>query len=368
MKRKLIVRVSSGLMSRCYSMAEAHRLAKKYNRELIVLWMREFDCPCDYEDLFDIEQFDDIESKFVNLKYHVKWPDSLIGRIKFLRSGVYYRLVEKKYQKDCKVYFQGRKRQKVKNLTEFDENLLSDSNDYYIDCYNMGTASTDLSVLKFRQELYMEASSVLGKDEYIGIHIRRREYTQRIMTAKIDFFVKRLDAQIAQNKNVKFYIASNDASVKEIFSALYPGKVKKSGGELLQWDTLEGLRAAVVDVICLSKCKAIIGSNGSAFGGFAAQLGNIPISYIGSDMCEIRKVVDEGNFVWYDAHLLCPEGYEMDKCPDEVGFHYNINRIDACDNCSRPCALKVKDTLSFFAGEGVKEMTATLCYDSNLNA
>lgn len=61
----MILSVNTGLTSRCVSLIQAYYLLKKYRKgeRLIVLWPVSNDCNIRYEEVFDKEQFSDLDIK-----------------------------------------------------------------------------------------------------------------------------------------------------------------------------------------------------------------------------------------------------------------------------------------------------------------
>ena len=61
----MIIWVNTGLTSRCVSLIQAYYLLKKYRKgeRLIVLWPVSNNCNIRYEEVFDKEQFSDLDIK-----------------------------------------------------------------------------------------------------------------------------------------------------------------------------------------------------------------------------------------------------------------------------------------------------------------
>lgn len=112
----------------------------------------------------------------------------------------------------------------------------------------------------------------------IGVHIRRTDNKQSIAQSPLDSFYALMDKYIAEDDNVKFYLATDDDEVKSEMVGKYAERI------ITQYDkterkTLEGMKFAVNDMYCLSKTKKIIGSVYSSYSSIAAELGGIEVEY-----------------------------------------------------------------------------------------
>lgn len=124
----------------------------------------------------------------------------------------------------------------------------------------------------------MEINNIVEKyrGNIIGIHIRRTDNTQSITQSKDECFIKSLNQEINSNPDIHFYLATDDLSVKKHFTNIYGSRIITSNNEVCR-NTIEGMKAAVKDLYCLSKTNKIIGSAYSSYSEIAAELGNIKL-------------------------------------------------------------------------------------------
>ena len=115
----------------------------------------------------------------------------------------------------------------------------------------------------------------MGKNT-IGIHIRRTDNLESIQHSPIKKFIDYIYTAIRNNDNQKFYLATDDLSVKEEFIKLFGDKIITMDC-VLRRDSEEGIKSALLELYILSSCSKIIGSYYSSYSELAAQIGNIPL-------------------------------------------------------------------------------------------
>lgn len=111
----------------------------------------------------------------------------------------------------------------------------------------------------------------------VGVHIRRTDNALSIAHSPIEAFRRALDNEIRQNFNVRFFLATDDESVKKRLIQEYPDRIitqRTTAGR----DTLQGMKEAVADLFCLAATQRLIGSYWSSFTDTAAEIGNIPLT------------------------------------------------------------------------------------------
>lgn len=123
------------------------------------------------------------------------------------------------------------------------------------------------------------AITALFAERTIGIHIRRTDHTEAIRHSPIEAFTNRMDEELRLRPATKFYVATDDQSVKQELIAQYPNSVISPNWELRR-DTLQGMQDAVAELYCLGKTCEIWGSHKSTFSIDAAALYDIPLIVI----------------------------------------------------------------------------------------
>ena len=106
----------------------------------------------------------------------------------------------------------------------------------------------------------------------IGVHIRRTDHKKSIMRSPSTLFWETM----RQAHTVYFYVASDSNEERAYAAHLFPKRILMHEDAVLERNSVKGCECAMVDFLCLSKCKYIIGSYGSSFSEIAALYGNIP--------------------------------------------------------------------------------------------
>lgn len=107
----------------------------------------------------------------------------------------------------------------------------------------------------------------------IGVHVRRTDHTTAIEHSPLEAFEEYMDGLPEE----RFFLCSDDPTVVDAFTRRYPGRILTAGHTNLRRDTSDGIKAALVDMMLLSKTRYILGSFGSTFSGTAGYLGRIPV-------------------------------------------------------------------------------------------
>ena len=116
----------------------------------------------------------------------------------------------------------------------------------------------------------------------VGIHIRRTDNAISIAESPIEAFEQAIDAEIAADSSVRFFLATDESGLKEKLSNKYPGRIifqQTTAGR----NALAGMQEAVVDLFCLAATHKLLGSYWSSFTDTAAELGGMPTEIIHSN-------------------------------------------------------------------------------------
>ena len=135
------------------------------------------------------------------------------------------------------------------------------------------TLSEDFGMFKISNEI---AQNILnfGKDT-IGIHIRRTDNKKSVLFSPTELFVERIDQEITENKNVKFYLATDDLNEERFMKQRYGDRIICYPKTSLDRNNPQAIKEALIDLYHLSKCSKIFASYYSSFSDVAAMWGNI---------------------------------------------------------------------------------------------
>jgi hypothetical protein len=118
----------------------------------------------------------------------------------------------------------------------------------------------------------------------IGLHIRRTDFKEQDQTPDI-WFDKNIQSEIQKNKEVRFFLATDNAWTQEKFLMKYGDRMvvidkhfnqiaegeRYPGGHRIRHSTTD---CALIDLMLLSKTKKVIGSKSSSYGRFGAWFGS----------------------------------------------------------------------------------------------
>lgn len=240
-------------------------LYQKYHKDaqLYIYWEKSKECYAHFTDLF--EPLDCIEIKPLR-KFYLK-P----GR----KKNLYIPDILKKIYFDA--YYNGN----TINRNNF-EKLTTGKQNIYVTSYNPFTpyeiTSSLATFFKPTQELKERISLITEQyeDNVVGVHIRRTDNLASIKNNPIEKFYSLIDREITINSNCRFYLSSDEESVKKDMTKRYGDRIIFSQLPLVR-DDVEGMKGAVVDLYCLGATKKIIGCTNSTFSNTASRLYDIEL-------------------------------------------------------------------------------------------
>lgn len=258
---------TGGLCNRMRMMASGIFLARKFGREAVIHWNNTKGLSADFRQLFQ-QQMPPHTSIIENRHwlYRIDSTAQFILRSSLLR---WHHQVIYNYNR----YTEG-------NFSDKSQ-LLAGKNYIFVGCHSIDQhynlrdlfiPSPDL------QENIHHITSQYTQDKTIGIHIRRTDNIQSIKLSPLEAFIEKINDEIRQDNNVRFYLASDDEEVKRSLVQQFPNRIITQTAKLGR-DSLEGMHFAVVELFCLSKTQKIIGSDYSSFSNIAAELGDIPLDF-----------------------------------------------------------------------------------------
>ena len=121
-------------------------------------------------------------------------------------------------------------------------------------------------------------SRVFG-DHCIGVHIRRTDNRAAIDGSPLSLFEEKMDEEIRQDDQVRFFVSTDDASVKDDLRRKYGDRVLFCEDVASRY-TRKGEEDAVVDLMLLSRTRKIYGSYWSSFSEVAAGITGVPLEIL----------------------------------------------------------------------------------------
>lgn len=253
----IIIQPSGGLCNRMRVINSSFRLAKERKEKLLVIWNCNAELNCPFESLFlPIQEF-----KLINI-HSVLDPRKLF------------------YQKTAKSYLTNEEilanREANGALNpDYVKNL---SSNCYIFTWEQFYPSEDYHLFVPTETLQkrIDAFSAQFGEHCVGVHIRRTDNEPAIGKSSTDAFLQAMQAELEQNPNTKFYLATDDMKEEAQLRAAFPDKIISNQHRCLRRDSIEGMHDALLDLYCLANTQKIIGSYFSSFTDIAADMHKIP--------------------------------------------------------------------------------------------
>lgn len=259
----------AGLGNRLNAISSAIALQHAIHCEVSVYWASSADCCCQWDDLFmpiegisirPLEQFCLIRRgwKYLGLPMLLR---------RFLFDGCF------KARKICDSDF----------LLSPDcpyRNIYIDANKRFCPLMETQMLSRYYRPTAELEERISRVTSQFGVFT-IGVHIRRTDHRAVIASNPLEGFVNLMKKQECQHPGCTFYLASDDVEVKQYMNQIFPNRIITKSDVVLQRDSVEGMKDALVELFLLARTNLIIGSRGSTFTDVASQLYDTPLVFHG---------------------------------------------------------------------------------------
>lgn len=282
-KKLLVAEPGGGLCNRLICLNNAmHLLREVEDLELRVVWWKEPECGCRFEDVL----------KPIPGISVTNYARPMVARGELLRQG---RLGEVLVATMQTLFWQYYYRQfnanriagygtGINNNTE--ENVLSVIRAFAersVIYYRMGVTYRKewlLSVESFSDAVIDKTNCVkenFGNRKYIGLHIRRTDHKLAIQASPLSFFKEAIEKELCYSKDLLFYLATDDKKVEEELKECYGEKIVVNRDCTRGRMSVESIQDAAVDLIMLANSDKIYGSVGSTFSEMAAEIGRKPL-------------------------------------------------------------------------------------------
>ena len=260
---------TGGLGNRMRAIASGITIAKHYQASVEVLWNVRKGLHAEFAQLFcPLDDSSILMTTNTSWLYNIEFRKEYLLRLPVLRltsSKVLYNF--NTYDEKGMDIFQTIGSKKLNELLLISGNAMCkdyDMKNIFVPC----------------KDIQNDIEKVLSRfsDNTIGVHIRRTDNKESIKLSPLTTFYSLMDAEIAKDTSVQFYLATDDDKVKHEMIKQFPNRIITQF-EKADRNSIEGMRFAVNDLYCLSRTKKIIGSLYSSYSHIASELGGIPIEY-----------------------------------------------------------------------------------------
>lgn len=261
----IVLETYCGLCNRLRAIQASLDLAEKYGHQVLVVWDKNENCCCTYENLF--QKTDRFRLLTTQKKDYVSKIRREYWRRKARKTGSFL----SQEQMDAEKLWDAGLEKKYADVLKDPKQVL------YVVTWDLyfHSEKSPYDWLKPQPDLDAEIQTyrdAVGENG-IGLHIRRTDHKDAILQSPTELFVDAMHRELAQNPQVRFYVATDDAAEKKNLRSIFGDRIISKKEQNLQRDTVEGMKDTVLDVYCLAHTRRIYGSFRSSFSEEAARLG-----------------------------------------------------------------------------------------------
>ncbi len=259
----ITVEPKGGLANRIRAVDSALSMAARFETEARIIWPLLPECNCGFGELFALPGFASLEQKGSDLLSGLL-PDNAYFLFKRISGKLRYD--KQIFQKQLRKLKEGK----------FDFNTLKKYRSVYINSYERFYYKDRYKHLFFNEDILARVReiSVGFPAGIVGVHIRRTDHKKAIEHNPTEWFMEAISEEIAKDNSVKFFLATDSPQEQSRV-------VEKFGQRVITFEkTLErdepaGIKDALVELLCLSRTRKILGSYYSSFSAVAAEIGQI---------------------------------------------------------------------------------------------
>ena len=270
----LIVEPCAGLGNRLLGLGSAYAVAQKLGRELVVIWKREAGCNVRASELFELPmQVVEISENGLKKEPFAQLQGNREKKKWRGKAGLFL---------ECDDIERIRAREGYAGVLE----ALKSRPVVYFKTFGPVCELKDAQAYRFLvpSRVVSERGAALFARlgaHSVGVHVRRTDHTEAIANSPLSLFVERMRAELAADEKTTFFVATDDAGVKEDLRAEFPmQRLIFNEKGIIDRDSGEGLKDAFVEMLALSKCRKILGSYHSTFSLLPSYIGEIPLEVV----------------------------------------------------------------------------------------
>ena len=273
---KLIIKPIGGLANRLLVVDSAikfQRLAKA--DKTILIWERNRNLNCSFKELFHYpDHLHFVETKGFNkfsIRSYFEFYNSFHPST--FRWPFFNKLLGKETRYNAVKYAE-----EIDHMINLNEDYFFEMTveSLYISLWRRIGSNTE-KLFKFQpvDEIIQQINDTVNAfNKYtIGVHIRRTDHKHAVKYSTTEGFIKAMENKI-EKFDASFFLSTDSDYVKKLIQKRF-GKRIIIRDRIIDRNSTNGIRDAVIDLFCLSKTKEIIGSYKSTFSQVAAEIGGI---------------------------------------------------------------------------------------------
>ncbi len=256
-KNTIMIEPCAGLGNRLLAMTSAYELSRKLGKDLILLWKREIGCAICSADLFEIAV------PTVDIS-EMGWKNGVLENLRSNRIKRKYRQAADRFI-ECGEIADWKKEGGFAKV----EQMVARESISYIKSYTnlCEIRKESFSFLKPAQEVLARGADVFPKISHdtVGVHVRRTDHAEASANSPLSLFIEKMKAE-GKERETDFYVTTDEPSVIEELKRHFPAeRLIVYEEKVLDRDSKAGIQDALVDMLCLAKCRKILGSYQSTF-------------------------------------------------------------------------------------------------------
>ncbi len=113
----------------------------------------------------------------------------------------------------------------------------------------------------------------------VGVHIRRTDNERSTLRSPTAAFAGAMAALVRDEPRTTFFVATDDPAEEQTLRAAFGDRIVTLRKRLDRANA-DAIKSALVDLLCLSRTRVVLGSDWSAYSEMAAEVGGIPLRVI----------------------------------------------------------------------------------------
>ncbi len=277
MRPRLTFVPTGGLGNRIRALDAAIRLTASCDAAIRVLWFRDWQCPCSFQNLFSFARFTESEHPFPHDFHCIEatgWR--YFGYERPRKENLYLPFGFQLFRFDHRMY-ENEVPRRMEEAFDF-AGWLRQGREIYLGSYDAFMGECPGRMLPWfvpsaevEAEIAPLAAAFSGR--MIGLHIRRTDNLRSIDVSPTDLFIRRMKRLLAEEPSTRFFLATDSVAEREMLISAFgrdrfvvpdyaPGRA-----------TVVDICRALAEMYLLSHCDFVIGSFWSSFSKVAASLG-----------------------------------------------------------------------------------------------
>jgi hypothetical protein len=270
----ITIKPYGGIGNRIRTLDSVIAFTQQDKTPVTLIWEKSPTLNCDFEKLFEIPDYitvinkDGLHSTLAMKSYAgVRKILGLAGiRLPF---GYKKYILEKEMKRLREIYYD------FYDLNHYDSVYIETQHRFF-------SIGKDFESIKAVAQIQERVNKIteLYSDNTIGVHIRRTDNLKSVLNSPVGLFIDLMKETVSSDSNARFFLATDSPEVESELQGIFSERIILQPDKKLGRDNPDAIQDALVDMLCLSKTKRIIGSFWSSFSETAASMGKIDLQIV----------------------------------------------------------------------------------------